>query len=152
MKRAAERAFYKRVLEILNRFDVIGVSPGSPGGPPIDEYENAAGEAEAVFLNRGRIEFSDISAIWLKWFDDDLMNQKDVVAKLRQKLNSLAPHNPVNVDQAQFTKCYATVGVDPEGDVLDELGAPNCPMCLEPMDPVVGAWWCSNCQVSYRPE
>lgn len=30
----------------------------------------------------------------------------------------------------------------------DDLGAPNCPSCLEPMEAVVAAWWCAACRVS----
>ena len=37
-------------------------------------------------------------------------------------------------------------------DDLGELGAPACPECLEPMDAVVGAWWCEACRVTVRPE
>lgn len=33
-------------------------------------------------------------------------------------------------------------------DDLDDLGVPNCPTCLEPMQPVVGAWWCGECRVT----
>ena len=32
------------------------------------------------------------------------------------------------------------------------LDAPNCPQCLEPMEPVVGAWWCPSCRVQTTPE
>jgi ribosomal protein L37AE/L43A len=32
-----------------------------------------------------------------------------------------------------------------DGDDLSDLGAPNCPACLEPMDAVVGTWWCKSC-------
>ena len=32
------------------------------------------------------------------------------------------------------------------------LDTPNCPVCLEPMQPVVGAWWCAGCRVSVQPE
>jgi hypothetical protein len=34
----------------------------------------------------------------------------------------------------------------------DNLGAPNCPQCLAPLEPVVGAWWCEGCCLALRPE
>ena len=43
------------------------------------------------------------------------------------------------------------MGVDREVDDIDELGAPNCPVCLESMEPAVGAWWCEACRVSRSP-
>lgn len=33
---------------------------------------------------------------------------------------------------------------------LDSLDVPNCPQCLESMQPVVGAWWCETCRVTVR--
>jgi hypothetical protein len=36
-------------------------------------------------------------------------------------------------------------------DELDDGVAPNCPSCLEPMTAVVGAWYCSDCDVAERP-
>lgn len=37
-------------------------------------------------------------------------------------------------------------------DDLPYIGTPNCPSCLERMDAVIGAWWCSSCGISLRPE
>lgn len=36
--------------------------------------------------------------------------------------------------------------------LMDDLDSPNCPRCLHPMEPVVGAWWCPKCRVTVRPE
>jgi hypothetical protein len=36
-----------------------------------------------------------------------------------------------------------------EADLVDET-APHCPSCLEPMDAVIGAWWCLECQEAVR--
>jgi hypothetical protein len=33
------------------------------------------------------------------------------------------------------------------GDWEDGV-APNCPECLEQMEPRVGAWWCATCEVA----
>lgn len=35
-------------------------------------------------------------------------------------------------------------------DELETTNAPNCPQCLEQMEPVVGAWWCESCSVSVQ--
>ena len=37
-------------------------------------------------------------------------------------------------------------------DDLADLGAPNCPQCLHPMEAVVTAWWCADCQIRLSPE
>ena len=34
-------------------------------------------------------------------------------------------------------------------DALDTL---NCPECMRPMAPVIGAWWREGCRVSAVPE
>jgi hypothetical protein len=39
-----------------------------------------------------------------------------------------------------------------EDDWDGYLDTPNCPKCLEPMEPVVGAWWCESCGIAVRPE
>lgn len=36
-------------------------------------------------------------------------------------------------------------------DDLADLAAPNCLECLEPMQPVVGAWWCQECKITVWP-
>jgi hypothetical protein len=35
-------------------------------------------------------------------------------------------------------------------DELVDRNAPHCPSCSEPMDVVVGAWWCLPCQETIR--
>lgn len=34
------------------------------------------------------------------------------------------------------------------------LAAPNCPQCLEPMEPhpTFDQWWCEGCQIALAPE
>jgi hypothetical protein len=35
--------------------------------------------------------------------------------------------------------------------VSDDLSVPNCATCLEPVTPVLGAWWCESCRHAYVP-
>ncbi len=36
-------------------------------------------------------------------------------------------------------------GVVDTSELIDE-NAPTCPSCLQPMDVVIGSWWCLECQ------
>ncbi len=36
-------------------------------------------------------------------------------------------------------------GAPAESELIDE-NAPACPSCTQPMDVVMGSWWCLDCQ------
>ncbi len=33
-----------------------------------------------------------------------------------------------------------------DGTELIDANAPACPSCAQPMDVVIGSWWCLDCQ------
>lgn len=41
----------------------------------------------------------------------------------------------------------AKIDKQPEDD-LSFLSVPNCSRCLEPMEPVLSAWWCQSCETA----
>lgn len=94
MSKSEERELFVQVLAVVNRYDFCGLQPGTDGGPPIDEYGPEARPMESILVNRGRIEVTDIQAIWYKWFDDDLSGRESAVASMADELNALVPRNP----------------------------------------------------------
>lgn len=92
--RQEERAFFKLVLETVNKFDLMGLEPGSPDGAPPDEYTTQARAIESVLVNRGQIAFADLSIIWLTWFGDDLKGREEAVQPFLDTLNALDRQNP----------------------------------------------------------
>lgn len=91
--KSEEREFFVQVLAVVNRYDFCGLQPGAEGGPPIDEYEPEARAIVSVLINQGRIEVSDIQAIWYKWFSDDLSGRELAVATMADELNALFLRN-----------------------------------------------------------
>jgi hypothetical protein len=89
-----ERAFFKRVLDVVNDFDPYSLGPGTPGGPPLDEWETEARAIESLLINKGRIEFADFRAIWLKSVGDDLARSEKETRPVLDALNALVPQNP----------------------------------------------------------
>jgi len=94
MSMSDERVLFPRVLGIVNRYDFCGLQPGSPDGPPVDEYTMEARPMESILVNRGRIEVADIQAIWLEFFGDDLSNRRRAVDAMADELNALVGQNP----------------------------------------------------------
>lgn len=78
-----------RVLEVLNRHDVYGLEPGSPDGPPIDEYLPEANDMASVLVTRGAIATDDIRSIWVHWFSDDLTDRGDLAERIARDLTAL---------------------------------------------------------------
>lgn len=89
-----ERAFFKRVLDVVNAFDPYSLGPGTPDGPPVDEWAAEARAIESLLIKKGRIEFSDLRAIWLKSFSDDLAGSEKATQPFLDALNALVPQNP----------------------------------------------------------
>jgi len=89
-----ERAFFMRVLEVVNAFDPYSLGPGTPDGPPVDEWAAGARAVESLLINTGRIEFSDLRRIWLKSFSDDLAGSEKASQPFLDALNALVPPNP----------------------------------------------------------
>jgi len=92
MSKSEERELLAQVLEVLNSYDFCGLQPGAKGGPPLDEYELEARPMEAILVDQGRIEVSDIRAIWRTWFGDDLSGRESAVASMADDLNALVLH------------------------------------------------------------
>lgn len=91
---ADEPAFFREVVRVVNEFDLMGLNPGSHDGTPVDEYASEARAIESILVNRGHIEFRDLSAIWLKWFSDDLSAHAQSLRPFLAALNDLVPQNP----------------------------------------------------------
>jgi hypothetical protein len=89
-----ERAFFKRVREVVNAFEPFGVEIGTPDGVPLDEWDTEARAIEGVLVNRGRIEFDDLRTIWLYHLGQDLERTDRAVQSFLYALNELVPQNP----------------------------------------------------------
>ncbi|MEG0029010.1 MAG: hypothetical protein RR853_03680 [Aurantimicrobium sp.] len=65
----------QRVLSVLNRFDLMGLEPGRPGGVPDDEYLPEASALVQVLAMNGAIDVDQLRHTWLEWLSDDLSGQ-----------------------------------------------------------------------------
>jgi len=89
-RRTRHRAVVREVLDVLNRYDLSALGPGEEDGPPYDEYLNEALPIASALLNRGSIEHSDVSRVWLEWFGDDLSAlPKTTWTRLLRDLNAI---------------------------------------------------------------
>jgi hypothetical protein len=70
----------KRVLSVLNRFDLMGLEPGRPEGAPDDEYTPEAVAFVQAMVENGEIDFDQVRRSWLEWFSDDLKRLPSAVA------------------------------------------------------------------------
>jgi hypothetical protein len=61
-----------RILAVLIAFDPYGLKPGAPGGFPFDEYLPEAQSLATLLTQKGALTFTDVSDVWMAWFDDDL--------------------------------------------------------------------------------
>lgn len=82
---------YQSVLSLLTRLDPYGLEPGTPGGPPQDEYSAEAGSMTEHLLNKGSIGIADVDAIWSYWFSQTLTDAAgpDAARRLTDELNAL---------------------------------------------------------------
>jgi hypothetical protein len=87
MKPTEERALFRELTRVVNEFDLMGLQPGSADGAPADEYENEVRAIESFLVNTGRIEFADLSAIWLRWFGEDLRGHEAAFEPFLRELN-----------------------------------------------------------------
>ena len=66
--------FVEKLVEALAVVDLQGLQPGEPGWAPRDEYRWEAEALGAILRERCTFEVSDLRAVWLQWFGDDLMH------------------------------------------------------------------------------
>jgi hypothetical protein len=60
-----------RIMGVLNHFDLTSVSPGAPGGAPLDEFELESEQIAAVLREHGAITAVEFLDIWRGWYGDD---------------------------------------------------------------------------------
>lgn len=83
---------HERVLALLTQLDPYGLEPGTPGGPPQDEYGVEARTMADHLLDKGSIGIADVDAIWSHWFSQTLTDAAgpDAAHRLVEELNTLA--------------------------------------------------------------
>lgn len=88
----ADQQLHRRVLALLTRLDPYGLEPGTPGGPPQDEYGVEAGSMADHLLDKGSIRIADIDGIWTHWFGQTLTDAAgpDAARRLMDELSALA--------------------------------------------------------------
>ncbi|MBF4580236.1 hypothetical protein [Frigoribacterium sp. VKM Ac-2530] len=81
------------VLTVLTAVDPYGLEPGTPEGPPADEYEPEALDLARVLLAEGAVTVRDVEDVWAHWFSESLVLRLGVdrMARLVDELNALAP-------------------------------------------------------------
>ena len=81
------------VLTVLTAVDPYGLEPGTPEGPPADEYEPEAVDLARVLLVEGAVTVRDVENVWAHWFSESLVLRLGVdrTARLVDELNALVP-------------------------------------------------------------
>lgn len=64
-------ALVRRVLTVLNKFDLEGLQPGEPNWAPLDEYRFEAESFAQLLEENGSIDAGDIRDVWMNWFGND---------------------------------------------------------------------------------
>jgi hypothetical protein len=64
-------ALSDRVIEVLNRHDPMGLSPGDDEefSPPWDEYAPEARELAQLLHANGTVSSTEVDEVWRRWFD-----------------------------------------------------------------------------------
>lgn len=86
------RLLVREMTELLDRFDLMALEPGTPGGTPAGEYEAEARAVAAFLAQQGSIDLIELSSIWEEWFEVGLLGlAPDHSDELLRAVNALAP-------------------------------------------------------------
>ena len=87
----AHRQAVAQVLAILTALDPYGLEPGTPDGPPANEYDIEAVGIARILLREGAVTVYDVEGVWMHWFSDSLVLHIGVarMAQLVDRLNEL---------------------------------------------------------------
>ena len=94
------RSTVKDVLELLNKLDPYGLTPGDRDGAPVDEYALEAMPIAQRLIRDGGITTAQVDAVWLKWFDEPLNEVigQDATRRFVDDLNGLLRPKALETD------------------------------------------------------
>ena len=87
---------HQRVLELLTTLDPYGLNPGTPGGPPLDEYASEATPMAEHLLAEGTVSAAWIDIVCNHWFTQTLTEAvgQDAAGRFVDELNALVLRTP----------------------------------------------------------
>jgi hypothetical protein len=89
-RRQRDKLLVSEVVRVLNKYDLSGLAPGTANGAPFDEYLNEALPIAGHLLRGKAVAREDVKAVWLKWFDNNLVSlSASVWESLLADLNTL---------------------------------------------------------------
>ncbi|WP_424446940.1 hypothetical protein [Microbacterium arborescens] len=93
---ADARELVAAVLAVLSELDPYELEPGSPDGPPADEYALEAGPVAELLRRDGEVSRDGLDAIWHRWFGESLSGVvgEQNVARTVDRLNGLWGRGP----------------------------------------------------------
>jgi hypothetical protein len=85
----AHRQAVAQVLAILTALDPYGLEPGTPDGPPANEYDIEAVGIARILLREGAVTVYDVEGVWMRCFSESLVLRIGVtrMAQLVDQLN-----------------------------------------------------------------